>query len=377
MITSPISFQTKPKIASIPTGMVLPSELMIYLKTTETCQLNCDHCFTNGSRGQKVYFDPQATIDWLHRLHQTVPNIKGGSVAFHGGEPMLAPIADMRRVWSECKDLWPSVWWSTTTNLVYSLDDEKRSFFKEAFTHGIATSWDKDIRFTTPKQEQLWESNVRTLLADGHDVTLMVSLSKSVIDMPIDQFLNWVIDLGIPYLHLERITHNGNAVENSNIIPTNEELDAWFVQLWEASTRLQTHKYFDNLFINGILSSFVHSSHSGCRCRACEQKIFTVNATGTIGGCPNSAVTNTFGTIHDDINMLLTSEKRVDQIACETYRNPVCYSCDVYDICNGDCHQLNWQGDVCASPKTLMTTLKKNNNRSLYMEILRDYRGAE
>lgn len=378
MNTSPIRFFSKasPDPTTL-SGIVVPSELMIYLKTTETCQLNCDHCFTNGSRGQKIYFNPTATIDWFHRMRDTLPDIKGGSIAFHGGEPMLAPIQDMRRVWSECKDLWPSVWWSTTTNLVYTLDDEKREFFKDAFTHGIATSWDKDIRFSDPRQEQLWHKNVKTLLRDGHEMTLMISLSKSIIDMPVEELLAWVIDLGVPYLHLERITSNGNATINGSIIPTNQELDKWFVKLWDATVKLGAHKHFSNLFINGILSSFVHSSHSGCRCRACEQKIFTINANGTIGGCPNSAVTNIFGTIEDDIYSLLTSEQRVGNIACETYRNPICYSCDVYDICNGDCHQLNWQGDVCASPKTLMSSLKTNNDRTLYLDVLHGYQGAE
>ena len=37
---------------------------MIYLKTTETCQLDCSHCFTSGSLGRKIYFD----VDKNYRL---------------------------------------------------------------------------------------------------------------------------------------------------------------------------------------------------------------------------------------------------------------------------------------------------------------------
>ena len=32
-------------------------DLMIYLKTTETCNLNCAHCFTSGVNGRKIYFN--------------------------------------------------------------------------------------------------------------------------------------------------------------------------------------------------------------------------------------------------------------------------------------------------------------------------------
>lgn len=361
---------------SLPPGMTL-NEVMIYLKTTETCQLNCSHCFTNGINGKKIYFDPDKVSNWFHRLHEANPNIQGGSVAFHGGEPMLAPIADMRKVWMDCKDLWPNVWWTTTTNLVYNLDDEKRDFFKECFTNGISTSWDKNIRFANAKQEELWLKNVKTLQADGHDITLMISLSKSIIEMPVEDLLKWVVDLGIPYLHLERITPTGNATLNKHIMPSNVELDRWFVDLWEASVKLETHKHFLNLFVDGILSSYVSASHSGCRCRSCEKKIFTLNADGTIGGCPNSAVDNTFGTLDDHIVDLIMSEGRLHNIACESTRNPLCYGCEVYDICNGDCHQLAWEGDVCASPKTFMKKLKEENNLEFYREFLDGFKGAE
>ena len=185
MQTSPIVFYKPDNIGGFqkaPTSSVqilhpnaVPlSELMVYLKTTETCQLNCDHCFTNGTNGKKGFFNVPKTIDWFHRLHKVAPTLTQGNVAFHGGEPFLAPVSDMREVWSSCKDLWPNLWWSTTTNLVYKLDNEKLDFMKEAFTAGLATSWDKDIRFSNKKQEDLWADNVRTLVQEGFDVTLMV-----------------------------------------------------------------------------------------------------------------------------------------------------------------------------------------------------------
>lgn len=377
-ISQPITFfpRKQASTAVVPIGLQL-NDLMIYLKTTETCQLNCDHCFTNGTNGRKIFFDPDRMIDWFQRLHAVAPTVTGGSVAFHGGEPMLAPIADMRKVWLACKDLWPNIWWTTTTNLVYNLDDEKRAFFKEAFTHGISTSWDKGIRFANQKQEDLWRKNLNILREDGHKITLMISLSRSVLEIPVHEFLQWVADLGIDYLHLERITPNGNALLNSQIVPSNAELDKWFVDLWHAGLELKSHEKFMNLFFDSILSSFVSSTHSGCRCRSCEKKIFTINADGTIGGCPNGAVDSTFGHINDDLVDLLTSPGRVENIVCESERNPLCYTCDVYDICNGDCHQLAWEGDLCASPKSLMRHFKTENNLELYRDVLGSFVGGE
>lgn len=373
----PVMFMPRVKESGTVPAHLIPQELMIYLKTTETCQLNCKHCFTNGINGRKIYFDPDAVIDWFTRLHKFQPNLRAGSVAFHGGEPFLAPIEDIRKVWATCKDLWPNVWWSTTTNLVYKLTPEIREFMKEAFTRGIATSWDKGIRFDNQKQEDLWKENVKTLRADGHTITLMVSLNKQITDMDPHEFIKMIADLDIEYLHLERITANGNAVLNSDIMPSNVELDRWLLKLWHATIETKAYEKFTNLFFDGVLSSYMNKTHSGCRCRSCEQKIFTLNADGTIGGCPNSAVNTTFGALSDSIESLLTSHGRVENIVCEAQRDPRCYSCEVFDTCNGDCHQLAWQGDVCAAPKSLMKELEEKNETEVYKKVLDNFIGVE
>ncbi|MEI6421941.1 MAG: 4Fe-4S cluster-binding domain-containing protein, partial [Lentisphaerota bacterium] len=357
---------------------IIPSSLMIYLKTTETCQLNCKHCFTNGTNGRKIYFDPDATIDWFNKLHDIAPNVQGGNITFHGGEPFLAPIEDMRKVWDACKDLWPNVWWSATTNLVFKLTDERRQFMKDVFPQGLSTSWDKDMRFDTTAQEELWRKNLAILLEDGHNITLNISVNKAIIQMDPDELVKFLMELGVHWVNFERITPNGNANLNAEeIFPTNVELDAWIVRLWEASEKLESHKVFGNLLFDSVLTSFVHTTHSGCRCRSCEQKIFTINADGAIGGCPNSAVNNTFGFISDDIEDLLMSEGRLENIACESQRNPGCYGCEVFDICNGDCHQLVWQDNVCAAPKSLMKKFKAEQNFEHYKNVLNGFVGVE
>ena len=63
---------------------------LMYLKTTETCQLNCKHCFTSGSNGAKIYWNTDKIVDWIHRFRKDKPS-KADSIhfEFHGGEPFL------------------------------------------------------------------------------------------------------------------------------------------------------------------------------------------------------------------------------------------------------------------------------------------------
>ena len=333
-----------------------PKDLVVYLKTTETCQLNCKHCFTNGINGKKVYFDAQKTIDWFHSVYEVCDKFNSGAIIFHGGEPFLAPLEDMYRVWEEVSILWPNLSWSCSTNLTFNLTDEHLKFFKTVFKNGFCTSWDKGIRFSNEKQEQLWRKNLAKVVEEGHNITLNVSLNSELLEMNTDKLVNWLNTLGVNYVQFERLTHDGSALNNTSIFPLNKDLDSWFIKMHNSYQNIKP-KYKDVL-LEGIYASFDKGIHGGVRCRDCEQKIFTLNADGGIAGCPNAAVGNSYGHITMPFESLLTSAGRINNITCETQRDPRCYTCDVFDICNSDCHQLKWQDDVCAAPKSLMKKIK-------------------
>lgn len=351
---------------------------MVYLKTTETCQLNCEHCFTSGAKGAKVFFNPEKVINFFTRLKKVIPHYDNGLISFHGGEPMLAPLKDMYAVYDGVKDLWDTVNWSIQTNLVYNLSDEKIEFFdKITKREQIGTSWDVGIRFPSEKAEKLWEKNVRTLADLGYPITVMVSLTSKSVKIEPKDIINKMVDLGVKYVNFERMTPNGNARDNDYLAAGNKNLDAYFVKMWEQTVKYGLHKNIGNMFFNSILTSLVYTTHSGCRCRTCEQKIFTLNADGTIGGCPNSAVEKPYGHIDHPIMELLYSKGRMKEISCEAVRNPGCYGCEVFDICNGDCHQLAWEGDICAAPKSLMKQLKYTGDHAVMKEVLNGFVGPE
>ena len=337
---------------------------MIYLKTTETCQLDCSHCFTSGSLGRKIYFDVDKTIDWFRRLKNGIPEIEDIHVEFHGGEPFLAPLDDMWSVWRNTCDLWTNSSYGVCTNLVFTLDDAKLEFIETALQGQIGTSWDPSIRFANSQQYDLWYKNINILTSNPKNyVSLFVSLSKDVIEKRPIELLQFAHSLNIDALHLERITINGSARQNNSIIPSNKDLDNWFVQLYEDTITYKAQKWFDNVFLNSILRKFTHGTREATFCRDCEQKIFTINADGTIGGCPNSAPEDFYGHIDENIVKLLQNPKRQHIISCELSRDPRCYECPVFIYCGGDCHQLQWEGNQCGSARSLMINLKETTNQ--------------
>jgi radical SAM protein with 4Fe4S-binding SPASM domain len=248
------------------------------------------------------------------------------------------------------------------TNLVYGLTPERLQFFREVVGYrGIGTSWDADIRFgssrpgTAEAELKLWEKNVRTLVAEGHELTLMVSLSRTLLEkFRPAQVIQYAIDLGFRFILFERITADGNAVSGQGVMPSNAMLDSWILQMFDETREHAFHRKIGNMFLDELTQSILSGVHGGNRCRGCEQKLITIRADGSIAGCPNSASTERWGSIHEGPERILSSRGRVDAICTEKQRPMACLSCDLSRICNGDCYKLKWEGDLCAAPKSLM-----------------------
>lgn len=336
----------------------------IYLKTTETCNLNCKHCFTSGKNGKKIYWDVDLVINWIKKLKNYYPNLEHVHFEFHGGEPFLVPIFQMEKVYHECNGLWKNMSWGTTTNLVYKIDNEYLNFVKTILGNRIATSWDPNIRFSNEKQKLLWEKNVKTLIDENVIVKLFVSVTKDVVQTEPIKLIKYFKDMNFKEVSFERLTKNGNANLFPEIFPTNKELDEWFLLMHKQNLQYDCRGWFDNEFLENIYSKFEDNLlNLGTFCRDCEQKLFTINADGTIAGCPNSAPEDYYGHITQNIEDMITSTKRTKIISCEASRDSRCYECPVFSHCGGDCHQLSWENNTCAAPKSLMLDLFDINNK--------------
>jgi radical SAM protein with 4Fe4S-binding SPASM domain len=284
---------------------------------------------------------------------------------------MLVPVKDMRVILDYTPKIFENISWSIQTNLVYKLSDERRQFFKDAFLeHGFGASWDCDIRFANRKQEMIFEQNSYELNhVDGHKSTMTVSITKGLLERePID-VMTYARKMGYSYILFERITEDGNAKESS-VRPPNAAVDQWLLKMWDQCIEYKTYEWIGNMFMSEIAKAVVHRNHTANRCRNCEQSLLTINADGTIAGCPNSAPVDYWGHIDDNIKSMLTSKKRLEVISCETQRDPRCYTCPAFDVCNGDCHQLAWEGDICGAPKSLWKKLKQEQDYDTYRKMI-------
>lgn len=331
----------------------------VYLKTTDTCNLNCSHCFTGGTRPPRYFWNVDKTIDWIKRFMEHIPKTDEVHFEFHGGEPFLADVGEMKRVAEFIRSVGDDrVTVGSTSNLTFKLTDEMLDFMVNGLD-GFGTSWDPDIRFANDKQFQLWRKNTDTVVqARKGRMVLNVSVSRMVTEMDQKELLLFLKSTNVEKVLFDRITLNGNALENKHLFPTNQEINDWYLKMHAASEELGARKWFYNAALEDVYAKFEKAvSSCGTFCRDCEERNITINASGSIGGCPNSAPEEEFGNIDMAIPELFVSAKRLDVMASERTRNEKCFECSVFSYCGSDCHRLEWDGDICASPRQLMKML--------------------
>ena len=326
----------------------------IYVKTTESCNLHCKHCYINDFRNKTSFFDEDQTINWLKEYFKFYNfNIGDILISFHGGEPFLCPLSKMQKV----VDAFPGASFDATSNLCYPLAPEILDFiqknFKDSFINNkafIKTSWDYKIRFRDGKEQGLWWSNVKTLMKENILVKPIICLTSILIN----EVRPWVLlkmfkDNGISFIDFERLTEN--TTEDKSLLPDLKAQDDYLYYLWKASKEYDIKVgMFEEL--ENVASGF-----QGCRKRKCMEEVITINADGSIGGCPNTSLLVPFTNIKESPSLLKANKCRLCLINKEQTWNPLCYSCEVFKWCNGDCHQLGWQGNVCSAPKKILLEL--------------------
>ena len=154
-------------------------QYVIYLKTTNRCNLCCQHCYNDVMKDTCLDMSKSMIADVIKYIHQRSAAIDKNDniyVIFHGGEPLLTDVSLLNQIVDECGDL-TNVQFTITTNLVYELTPAVFSFFQKMKTMNrpaISTSWDYKIRFID-KQEDKWISNINMLQKNGIDVFPIIS----------------------------------------------------------------------------------------------------------------------------------------------------------------------------------------------------------
>lgn len=322
---------------------------VVYIKPVNTCNLSCAHCFTSGRNGDKSKWDFDSLRPWMEDLFEHSPDVH---VELHGGEPFLAPEEELYSFGEYVRSNGASL--GCTSNLTLPLTPLRLKFIKELLRNRIGTSWEiGSNRFSNKKIFDRWKSNVKLLLERGTTIKLNVSITSELLVIRPEDFLSLITSFGVQEVALERLTKNGSAIDNEDCFPNPETQDKWATELFKLYKKtkpafaINTFDTLEERIHRGQLKADTH-------CRNCEQKMFTISADGKVSGCPNGAVTETYTNLAEGYEKALNHPDRVTLMARELSIDPRCFSCDVFDLCGGDCWRLPWSGNRCGGYKYLI-----------------------
>ncbi len=328
----------------------------VYVKTIGTCNLNCTHCFTNGKDGDPTQFDVDTTVEWIRNYRDRVGDDNGWHFELHGGEPFLVKLHKLKEFVARVRDIIPDASFGCTSNLTFPVTDNHLSFMTNELRGQIGTSWDPYIRWETSKQYNQWKESIGRLTSHGLTPKVNVTITKELIeDYPPKVFFDTMTSLGVKSIEIERLTRSGMAICNSgSLFPDNDLQDIWFLDLLKYYQLYEIHRVvrvetFDKL-IGRLLENRVEA---GTNCRNCEQNLVTINSNGTLSTCPNSAEEVNYSSIKDDPVVFLNHNSRIVSQSEEQTWDERCITCDVFDICGGDCHKLNWDSRCGGWKRTL------------------------
>lgn len=313
----------------------------VYVKPWNGCNLRCDFCYNAQMENSTKMTDVvlARTVNYIRELSNTQPLL----VHLHGGEPMLY---QEDRLLDFCKtvrsfgcDL------TCTTNLTYTLTEGKKEIlslmtprFGKPF---FQTSYDVgSTRFKSDSERSLFFDNLNTLQGDGFNIQTTLCVTNELIDS-FNGMENLFSIFG-NFVNFERLTLNGNLLKHQSLIPSFEQVDEFFLRVWKEYVECkQTNPDCHVAILDDLVFSVLNPYHwVGCRNRTCSNDVLTIEPDGSLGTCPNVSY-KTVGYL-GEIPVKLV-DKQNELIREEQQQKLDCLSCDVFNICHGDCYQLQAQ----------------------------------
>lgn len=277
-----------------------------YICPSFGCNLNCPHCTLKNIKNEG---NIDAIVDTIKYLKKISPSV---SFTLFGGEPSLLKDETLLRI----RDAIGDSSYSVSTNLI-NLPNNFLEILKDADLPD--TSWNPK-RFHTKELYEKWINNMKVLKENNITFELMITLTKDLIEMTPQEFIDKVIEWGVKYVKLEFM------IGDDTLNPT--DVDNWLVELyhlWESNELL---KDYDNVLFTRLKD-------------VANKKVqWEGNCGYTVSILPSGNL-----------------KERCPYYEYSIAKNQ-CDGCEYYEYCLGGCPIQ----DKCVFPKQLFELIRKKNN---------------
>lgn len=319
--------------------MVFSSEFnVIYVRVVQSCNLNCDHCFTLGNSDPFKLAKLQDIRNYLLAIKENV-NPRKAVFYIHGGETFLAPVSFLKQVNEIIEELFHETesYIIPQTNLLVNLSQELLDLIKYGYKGEIGVSWDYKIRFDDSKKslsEERFLKNLRILLDNGINVAVSITVQKHLLELDPIQLVEKFS--GVASIDFELLTIFNEKTQHLKV--SNIAWATYLRKIVDYYTTCQTSWSLPqiDLFTKSIKENKLYR----CKCDCCNNRTFTFNPNGTVGLCPDRTYYRPISTAKEMYENWPSFYAKAIPVIAERESakvNKVCLRCEFYDICGGNC----------------------------------------
>lgn len=286
--------------------------MYIYLRVTDDCNINCEHCYSIKGKN----YMPEELLDKIN------DRFNSNHFIFHGGEPLLMPPDWLKKAFNKLKGTF-----SIQSNLI-SVNNEYVKLLEEnrdKIHNSIGTSLD----FYRIKYIDKIFSNVSLLNQKGFQISAVITISDVADYKDYNSLISEFLRAGGKDFKIQLITPI-NSDSSSNINIDFEKIKETFIYLLE----LKNNTLRDRL---GLCSYNIPVKLFGGNC---ARGVRTINPDGTIYVCPEFAGQGIFQV--GDVENTLKYPENIKMFYSRTSK--LINECNVecFKYCEGGCVSLSY-----------------------------------
>jgi len=359
------------------------TSFLFQINVTRRCQLRCSHCYILSDK--KDSSPDMSETEFLHVVQGIVDHMKRDFefsrrytfVDIHviGGEPSMLGVDFFKSALPKAKAMLAEIPQEVAFSIVTNLVTEEALQVARLFDK-VATSYERSTRFSKRKQEEIWQRNVRTLMAESRDpaipgpkdFSVTTALVKPVVEAGAASMIEELVGLGFTKMHFGFFIPSGDGDLNAKLVqPKHHETAKFYCDAldWYIDNRDR----IDDLWINpceswlmavhqeapmdDVVCPIVHGAldiDADGRTISCIEKGGTNDykshgnlfETKEVSG-PDGTKTVEFTTTITDV---LTSRSYLGEVMKATRLPAACRSCEERHICRANCGVLHeqWNG---------------------------------
>ena len=309
----------------------------IYIKTTNACNLSCEHCFiAKADKADKRMMNTEQVGIIMDKL-KTYYKYDMLQFNWYGGEPMMSGISFFNHILANYKD--ERIIHYLQTNLTL-INEKWYPIIEKLFDGSICTSYDLSRRLGDSYDafyQKWWKTYEKT--KEQFDIVVRITITKETTQ----KGASWVTDiigqLDANIIILDYFFPNGTKKKNKKklFVPYHD-----YYAFAENIKRLCREKHPNTTveINNNIRKVSTVNGDDGHFCSTCADNMLVIEPDGSVYNCiiMSGEEEHYIGNIlHDDVEDIIFSTKNIEHIVKQ--KSFYC-DCEHYQNCNGGCYLI-------------------------------------